>query len=249
MPKVTMWKCPFTGKLFETRRKYINHLKKLRARRTMRRRQLKLEREARANMDAKIAALRTAADIEKFIVEDFHDILLATYGRKKFAIIKQMNIEFFEFERIRYNERESNSHNCPRNGVTNWGGYNDKKGAPRGYPGFGGQVKWKVTGPKRADHGSFDSRIEMDRALKYIGVHVGTGCPGWDGNISFQFFVDDFPGIKEEVEIAREEAKRAIFQSRLKGKPIIEKVIIQEHIRPIANTQKEVDNNGNTVYI
>lgn len=247
MPKITAYKCPFTKKLFETRSGYRRHLLKLRIKQAERRKRHQIQRRqtairaaARERMDIKIAALRTAADVEKFIVENFHDILVAVYGAKKLLQISQVKMEWFKFDTIHYSDHQGNTHNCPRSGVTNWGGR--KEGAPRGYPGFGGQMKWKLTGPKELRHGSAGTdRIEPKDALSYIGVHTGTGCPGWDGNISYQFFVDDFRGIKEEIHKAREAAKKEIFEAKLKGLRSKEHDIILKHCRPIAVTQKELD--------
>lgn len=189
-------------------------------------------------MNTKLAQIRTTEQLEKFVVENFHDLTIAHTNAsiEKVAIIRQMKMESFEFERISYSHETSNSHNCPRGGVTNWGGR--KEGAPRNYPGFSGQMKWKVTGPQDAKEGSFLKRIEATHALTYAGIHTGTGCPGWDGNISFQIFVDDFAGLGEEIEIATEKAKKEIFKARLsKAGRVYENDIINKHIRPICEKQ------------
>ncbi len=245
MPKITAWKCPFTDKLFQTRSGYRRHLLSLRKKRKVARYRHKLARisrerinKVRSDMDAKLAQIRTAEQLEKFVVENFHDLTIAHTNAsiEKVAVIRQMKMEWFEFERIIYSSETSNSHNCPRNGTTNWGGR--KEGAPRNYPGFSGQMKWKVTGPKSAKN-IFSDGIEAGYALNYAGIHTTTGCPGWDGNIGFQFFVDDFPGLGEEVKIATEKAKKEIFKARLKNpnRVVNENDIINKHIRPIHEKQ------------
>lgn len=250
MPKIAAYKCPFTKKLFETRSGYRRHLLKLRvkkaaarARRKISREQHRIRKERQDRLRAKVAKIRTAADIEKFIVKNFRELMLEAHGRsaERMVLISQMEMKHFRFDRIHYSDEQSNTHNCPRSGETNWGGHKCDKGVPRGYPGFSGQMKWLVTGPNKAKNdGMFG--LDVGPALKVLGVHTTSGCPGWAGDIGFQFFVDDFPGIKEEVAAKREEAKKEIFHARLKnGNRVYEKDIIVKHIRPVGITTKELD--------
>ncbi len=245
MPKILVRKCPFTDKLFQTRSGYRRHLLSLRKKKAEARARRKIARisreriqKIRTDMNTKLAQIRTAEQLEKFVVENFHDLTIAYTNAniEKVAIIRKMKMEWFEFERINYSHETSNSHNCPRGGTTNWGGR--KEGAPQNYPGFSGQMKWKVTGPKSAKNGNFSNRIEASHALSFAGIHTTTGCPGWDGNIGFQFFVDDFDGIAQEIDIATKKAKKEIFMARLKkGGRIYENDIINKHIRPIYEKQ------------
>jgi len=243
VPKITAYKCPFTKKIFETRSGYRRHLLKLRVKRTDRRHRRAIARVAhqritaiRDDMSERVGRIRSAAELERFIIDNFHDIAIAALnpGIDRLMILHQMKMHSFEFENVRYSERASNTHKCPRNGVTNWGGQTE--GAPRGYPGFSGRMKWLVTGPDPKHDDRF-SGVDVSQVLRHIGVHIGTGCPAWKGNIDFQFFVEDFPGIQEEVANAREAAKLEIFNSRLKGNRVRENDIIVKHIRPIGEKE------------
>lgn len=239
MPKITAYKCPFTEKLFETRRRYRNHLLRLRAENTNRRHRRREAREfaakraeRKARLDKGLAAIRSATELEKFLVENFHELLRDVNGYRadRESLLQSVNIEWFQFARITYSSLTSNSHSCPRNGTRN---FSRKPELPRGYPGFSGQMSWKVTGPKDLRH-NYDSNklnTNMSSILYRAGIHTGTGCPGWDGNISFEFFVEDFAGIQDELEKAKYRAKQEIFKRRLKvGANIREDQILNKHI-------------------
>lgn len=73
----------------------------------------------------------------------------------------------------RYSDMVSNTHSCPRNGETNWGGR--KENAPRGYPGYLGRLWVRYNkSPKMSGSGPFEFRE--------CGVNIGTGgAGGYDG--------------------------------------------------------------------
>ena len=238
MPKITAYKCPFTKKIFESRSGYRRHLLKLRKTRTEVRIERRTRRQARERVDAMTSKIRSVSELESFIVKHFNDILLAFYGPKH-KYINDVKMHWFKFERCYYSDMVSNTHSCPRSGVTNWGGRIE--GAPRGYPGFSGQMKWEVTGPKQADYGrDFNSHVEVGRVLEYIGVHTGSGCPGWKGDIGFQVFADDFPGIKEEIAGAYDEAKKVFFRERLKNPQASKKDILTRCLDPISTPTEKI---------
>lgn len=83
----------------------------------------------------------------------------------------------------------SNSHNCPENGVTNWGGR--VEGAPRGYPGV--NLRFKMEFPK-AKGECLEDGISI--IFKYLRIHRGTG----GGTSDYQYgdlemFSDEWPFI------------------------------------------------------
>ena len=126
----------------------------------------------------------------------------------------------FELSSIRYSDRTSNTHACPRSGVTNWG---CKDGKPRGYPGFSGRIEYTVDEPKEFDGPFWD----VSRTVSQFGVHTGTG--GGRGNdenghhryyYDVKIFLDDFPGLANHVEEVHEAHKKVIFQKKLKGEHI-----------------------------
>jgi len=52
----------------------------------------------------------------------------------------------YEITNIFYNDKISNTHSCPYNGVTNWGSKNDK---PNGYPGWRGRISGSLNEIKK----------------------------------------------------------------------------------------------------
>ena len=94
----------------------------------------------------------------------------------------------------------SNSHNCPINGVTNWGNIDPDK--PASYLGWSGQVNGTLNGKvqKKTFGGSIADLIKE----KFKVIHTGTGCPGRPNEyrirISCELFLDDFPKLKEKYE-------------------------------------------------
>ncbi len=106
------------------------------------------------------------------------------------------------FHYINYNVMLSNSHSCPLNGVTNWGGKEDK---PKGYPGYSGSFKFVQQLKGKQD--SYPKRAYDDQYNSYIlGVNTGTGNGNETGGFSgsFSIFIDDFPLIKERIQKFKE---------------------------------------------
>lgn len=83
---------------------------------------------------------------------------------------------------IVYREQVSNSHECPANGVTNWGGR--EKYDPISYPGFKGRVWLRVSeSPERGWVSDF-----FKRSLTYTGTGGGGSYQGpWTDIASAQF--------------------------------------------------------------
>lgn len=72
--------------------------------------------------------------------------------------------------RVNYSDQVSNTHSCPRNGVTNWNKHSHK---PTGYPGFSGRV-WARYAHKVSGFGS--------DVFSGTDCHTGTGgCGGYEG--------------------------------------------------------------------
>jgi hypothetical protein len=121
---------------------------------------------------------------------------------------------------VRYNETVSNSHDCPLNGVTNWGNtYPDR---PTSYPGFYGRVwiryqreldlwgsdplREGLTYPGTGGAGTYGGPWEKVSTLywkrygyKSVGGKLRFKKPyvlSWD----YRFYLDDWPLIQKYIE-------------------------------------------------
>lgn len=117
---------------------------------------------------------------------------------KVHAILNKVRIEDFKLD-VRFGEKCSNSHCAPRNGNTNWGGYKTDQGVPRNYPGFYGNISYKlINNPER--HPVLDRLcMRHNDALAFIGIHTGSGGGGgerWQYGVTL--FLDDFEGLKKQ---------------------------------------------------
>ncbi len=193
--------CPWTNELFATKRSYVGHLKKLRTERMHRRaKYLRLQR--------KLQELWNQPDF-KSVVKHIHDNpeLFWELGKrsgwasdnKKWDSIRDEFTITIKYLDVAYSDNISNSHSCPHNGKTNWGGREvgkDGVPVPRGYPGFGGRITYKL---------SHDTRGFGSDVTKGTRIHTGTGGGGGDLTYSYdvKFFLDDWPGLKKHVEDER----------------------------------------------
>lgn len=94
-----------------------------------------------------------------------------------------------------YDDAVSNSHACPKNGVTNFSGTPD---LPRGYPGFKGSIEVDVY----SKHDCF-----INSMLTNLLIHTGTGGVGYSkmknvrhAQYDVKLFLDEWPGLKKVVE-------------------------------------------------
>jgi hypothetical protein len=98
---------------------------------------------------------------------------------------------------IKYYDHVSNSHGCPINGVTNWGG--TIEGAPRNYPGWQGQISFFAQNNKNTHIDYASNMLFNSYGYGFRGFHTGSGCPGrineYSAKIGFYFFLEDFPKL------------------------------------------------------
>lgn len=199
--KIEVYKCRFTGKIFqlEQKEKYVKHLLSLRKEMS----EMRLREKNLADIDAWLTA-------EKENVQNVEDIpawILANQAK----LMKSYNIvikgssfhDMFKagdkFDRItfptgmRYDSHVSNSHSCPKGGVQNWCGRN--KDDPTGYPGYSGDLSCSLIRKPRNDW-----EYPAGKFFDWLGIHTGTGGggnknQGWDCKV----FLGDWPGISRTV--------------------------------------------------
>jgi hypothetical protein len=130
------------------------------------------------------------------------------YWADKFDLKNDVFTEI-KIETGKFKERVSNTHNCPKNGVTN---FTCKPDRPRGYPGWTGQVSGRLFRIPNKMRG-----YPYGSLLNAIGLHTGSGGGGNDNwSYGLSIFLDDWPGLVEEV--IAEESDRII--SKLQGKHV-----------------------------
>lgn len=216
MPKINARKCPRTGKLFETDEAYRKHIVGLRKRlnetrpaKIAARKAAQRRKDLRADVRAELDAIQDIENLEKYIKENFNRVMIAWNGGSNPAVhelLDQIKMEEFDL-RLRFSEKVSNTHNRPRDGVTNWGGRTE--GAPRGYPGWSGHVSFTLNMDPSSHEHEFTRTLtsgilclEPERALGWAGIHTGTG--GGRGGPSVhkweygcEIFLNDFEGLKK----------------------------------------------------
>ena len=209
MPQVTVWKCPHTRKIFEDRIKYSSHLEKIRELRRIRRRlNINEEIENQRWFEIRNAEI-SVSDLPDLIIKN-QDLFWADAAKNKsnsfhwrdvgnnivrgkvIPIPKLVEFESFVFQ---WQDRLSNSHSCPVNGVTNWYGHTD---LPTGYPGWCINAKWKIFLPP--EFRNYYTGGDLFKGTKSL-IHSHSGSGGHrSGEFSIyryqlSIFADDWPGL------------------------------------------------------
>lgn len=184
------YQCPWTGKIVATKRSYVKHLSELRTTRMHRRaRQLQWQRlgEDLWNQTSFEKIVRWVELHPEWFLDNAQNTGFSS-DRDRYDVIRSDFSICITYLNLSWSESVSNSHSCPHNGVTNWGGTRDK--APRGYPGWQGCIEYKISHSLPG----FGSDI-----LKGTRIHTGGGGSGNGLNYNFEvkFFADDWPGLSK----------------------------------------------------
>lgn len=189
--KAKAYRCPWTNKIYATKRDYVKHLKNLRENR-MHHRAREIIRERQKQ---ELWNLPTFDDIIKwvklhpeFLFERMlHSQLHSKDYYEKYRDTFIMEITYLD---VIWSDHCSNTHCKPRNGVTNWDGQKilpDGTSAPRGYPGWTGRIEFKLNCDMRGG----------SEVLSSLGFKTGTGG-GKGGNkygYGVTLFADDWPEL------------------------------------------------------
>lgn len=220
---ITAYKSVEDGKIFEDKSKYQAHLRKL-ARHRLEQKKLAIAREqADAVWNPLYEREQSIEDWAQMVIDNQylfwaeaarhnpHDWELVgkapSHGRSIPMPCPKL-LEFTTFD-LRWNDSVSNSHSCPHNGVTNWGGYNTSKGAPTGYPGWHGRVDWIVAWPREWDGVYLGSDLFSGGTFRSGRQRAHTGSGGGGGmrysekhkchvmshGYSFSLYAADWPGL------------------------------------------------------
>jgi len=186
----TAYICPWTKKMYATKKSYVSHLKSLREER--------MHATARKNRwNQKMTDLwnqPTFGSIINWIERNPEPFWMNGKNRGWTSdariwdkIRDDFWIKVISLD-VRWSDSVSNSHDCPQNGSTNWGGRDANM--PKGYPGWTGNIKFQVSHVVP----SFFSNI-------FEGTRINTGSGGARGNniysYSVIFFADDWVGLNK----------------------------------------------------
>lgn len=189
--KSTGFQCPWTGKIFGAKKSYVNHLKTIRQDRIyrqIRNRRHQLILDEFNNQPGFEAVMRWVELHPEF----FFDIGLKSAWATDHARLEKIRKDFWikiTHLDVTYSDLVSNSHSCPRGGVTCWSSHEAKDGRPRGYPGWHGRIEFEV---------SHDIRFGSD-VFRGTGIHTGTGgsTNGKNYGYDVKFFESDWPGLSK----------------------------------------------------
>lgn len=210
MSQVLVWKSDADGKLFEDKKKYTAHLRKLAAERTKTRKIEQMIQERENFLKRMGQEVKSIEELENFIHTHwtwfFLNGLNMQWTSKKQSHKDYHNLVTVKFDHMRWNDSVSNTHSCPRNGgVTNWGGRTE--GAPRGYSGWQGSINIQVRTPRKtyqrkAYHVDGFGSDYFEDTIVFTGTGGGGGCT--DGvttyNYDVKLFAADFPAMTSARE-------------------------------------------------
>lgn len=220
MPKIEVWKCPKTKKVFFGRDEYAEHIVALRKRLNVERAWKRERALIRERVEYAVANISNTKVLAEYVKKHFHDIMIAWNASNPVIaeVIREMEMTDFHFSNMYYREHCSNSHVAPRDGVTNWGGRDEN--TPTGYPGFSCRVHYTVkNSPPSSDKRlklSGGNRICVDvrNALTYIGIRTSGGSTKsttGESTYGCTIFLSDFRAMK-----------KAYFHAKLEDRDFIE---------------------------
>ena len=212
MSQVLVWKSDADGKLFEDKKKYQSHLRKLAAQRQQARKiaATKVDRELFLDKIGQVGGIK---ELEQFIKDNWkwffaNGVEQNVWRSRGKAHGMHEHVEV-SFGQVRWSNSVSNSHRCPRNGVTCWSSTEAKDGRPRGYPGWTAQLKIHVRTPQS----TYRKEIYAEDGFgsdyfNQTPVNTGGGGGGGkkDGVVSYSYSVElfaaDFPVMAENRQKA-----------------------------------------------
>jgi hypothetical protein len=196
--KITVRKCPWTKKLFESDKKYATHLVSLREEHRVNREFTQVLNEHEQIFQWAAHNVRDVDDFEKWMQLNWPHLVMRSWAidfkkwkkllPKKVLIGELSNVSMVQISRD--DEQPSNSHSCPCGGVTN---FCRDPNLPRSYPGWRFRLSFAFVGTKLP---SFVSDIFRDTIVK-----TGNGG-GSDQSYTTEItlWADDWPAMRDVKE-------------------------------------------------
>ena len=191
----TAYRCPWTSAVFATKKAYLSHLSELRRDHI----HANIRRTIFDKQKNDLWSQPTFEDIISWVErhpEFFFDNAVGMRGSGRQDRIAGYRDKFWikiTHLNLTWTSSASNTHACPRDGFTNWGGKNKHpitgEILPRGYPGWTGSIEYQM---------SHDLGFGSD-VMRGIGIHTGTGGGINDLRYGYSvtFFDSDWPVIAE----------------------------------------------------
>ena len=182
MPKKIVYECAFCKKTFKTERGMKNCEDRCKAVRRDVAESAKIQKEKAEQFKGKLENLDSVEAIRQFIIENsdsVHDV---------------------QFE-VRFSSNASNTHSCPKDGVSN---FSKKRDLPLGYPAMVGKVTIYQYIDKKV------GSITHELGYRY-NIRTGSGGGGattsgyYHTSYGVTIWLDDFPKLKERVDKVRGE--------------------------------------------
>lgn len=190
--KITAYKCPDTGKIFEYESYYRKHRFEYIAKRRANNKRIRKLDSLTDEIDNLRQTAKTSAEIITWLYSN--GSILSSYHRYKHNINNNEDSnDAFEFTKIsltlkKFDEVCSNSHCSPlTGGKTNWGRISS---LPMGYPGWKGRLEYHNTG---------NIHYYTRHALDDIGIFCGSGS-GYSKyyGCEITIFAVDWPGLYKQ---------------------------------------------------
>ena len=185
MSQVLVWKSDEDGMLFEDHLAYLSHLRVLSRARATIRKHLKIKQDHDQHC-LLMGQVKSISELHTFLIDNWQ-----RYDTKATLVAIKLSVKWYDLL--------SNTHSCPRSGITNW---DRDKNLSLGYSGWYGRINYVVQTKSR----------NSDRPFDQLPIHTGTG--GGSSNykknddtsesVSYSYDVtlwaDDFPGLLAEHE-------------------------------------------------
>lgn len=194
----TGYRCPWTKQVFSSKKDYVSHLKNHRS--------VIRDKIYERNHDAMFQDFinqPSFADIIRWI-EDHPRFFLKNAvrngSRSNSKYLNEIKEKFWvkiTYLSVKYDNRVSNSHSCPRGERTNWGGrdtYKDGTPVPLGYPGWQGRIEFQIN-PEIISPGTGSD------VFRGLGINTGSGGGITENRFGYdvKFFTSDWPGLEKSV--------------------------------------------------
>ena len=194
---INAYQCPWTGKIFSTKKSYVTHLRMLREdriHRAIRNRIKQKQFDEFINQDSFDKIIEWIETHPEFFFDRIiHDGRIGWRDRREHLRDKfWIKITYLD---VRWSESVSNSHSCPRGGVTCWSSREAEDGRPRGYPGWSGRIEFQL---------SHDLGFGSD-TFSGTGIHTGGGGGTSNNRYGYdvKFFASDWPALATSLAVER----------------------------------------------
>lgn len=222
--KIIAYKCVDTGSIFEDISKYRSHRRKVCTSLKAAEEESKKAAEFKEWLAKEKSKITCVSMIGPWVLENQVKLMEASNFFRCSSFNDQFDINIDRFEKyeitnVVYHDLISNTHSCPENGVTNWGGIDPT--SPTGYAGWRCRINGSLIRESKNN-----SLYPHSGISKFIRLFTGTGGGGnndwtYDANI----FLDDWPGLiqqwvdmKFDHAVASYENEKEAIIRRLSGK-------------------------------